>query len=60
MTDDMSAEYFRRRERQELACALRAATPAIGKLHTELARRYAALIRGSDDPAPRPILTIRA
>jgi sarcosine oxidase gamma subunit len=60
MSDTVSSEYYRQRERQELRCAARAASPAIAALHAELARRYAALITESADTARRPVLTIRA
>lgn len=39
----VNASYYRRREAQELKAAAMASDPEIGRLHWELARRYAYL-----------------
>lgn len=45
MNDDNSVEFYRRREQKERALADRAFDPHIGRIHREMAERYAALVR---------------
>jgi len=41
LAEHSAADYYRRRERQERGLAEAAPSPAIRKIHTILARRYA-------------------
>ena len=45
MLDQASQDYFRRREQMERAAAEHAASDAARRVHQELARNYAALLR---------------
>ena len=58
MSDLNTPDYYRQRERQERALAASAFNPAIGKIHLDLAARYAALLVEANDARPRPVLGI--
>ena len=47
MLEQDSADYFRRRERNERAAAKSALSEAARRVHQELAESYARLLRGS-------------
>lgn len=47
--DDETEDYYLRRHREALVMAQTAVEPAIQKIHTELARRYAGLAYGEKD-----------
>lgn len=45
MSETPNADYYARREQQELAAASASADPGAQRAHLELARRYAQLMR---------------
>ena len=49
-------DYYRFREKQELACAQAAADPAAAMIHSELARRYRGRIEELLPPYPLPMI----
>ena len=58
MSDLNQPEYYLRREQQERTLAAGAHSPAIGRIHLELADRYAVLAREAMPAAQRPRLTL--
>ena len=47
MSEHTAADYYERRERQERGLAEAAPSPAVRKIHTILARRYARMKGGT-------------
>ena len=57
MTELNSVEYYRTREQQERGLAVAATSPAIAKIHIEMADRYADLAEAVvPELQPRPML----
>lgn len=54
------ADYYRLREKVERIAARNAASEAARKVHAELARQYAELVRREEPPmvAEQPIITL--
>lgn len=61
MSELNSAEYYRAREQRERGLATAASDPAIAKIHTEMADRYADLVGASaSESGSRPLLRVHA
>lgn len=61
MSDDNDLDYYRERERTARRQAAEATDPAIAAIHTDMAKRYAALIAEQSDKEvrPRPSLKLK-